>query len=102
LGNALKFTENGKIKLIVYKDISIEKLFFEIEDTGIGISEENLKSITDPFVQEDLGYSKQYQGTGLGLAIAERLAKMLGGGIEIQSKKGIGTVVKIDIDYKKS
>jgi CheY-like chemotaxis protein len=67
------------------------QLYFEIEDTGIGIAEENLERIFEPFVQADEAPSRRYQGTGLGLGIVRRLVEMMHGSLCVGSELGKGT-----------
>ncbi len=106
IGNAIKFTQIGYIKLKVeniYKDNIKNKvdLLFSIEDTGIGIDEKNLKSIFNAFEQQGDQDIAKYGGTGLGLAICTKLVHMMNGEIKVQSKKNVGstfTVILKDID----
>jgi PAS domain S-box-containing protein len=97
LGNAIKFTDKGKIRLRVHtiKD----RLYFEIIDEGIGISKENIKSVFDEFKQVDSSATRKYQGTGLGLAICKRLVELLKGEIEIESEINKGTLVRFYVPY---
>lgn len=99
LGNSLKFTNQGKISLNIYE--LNNKLFFEVKDTGVGISKENLEKIFKPFVQinED-NYTQQ--GTGLGLAITNELINLMGGAIFVKSQVGIGSEFYFSINYEKS
>lgn len=95
LSNAIKYTDEGQIVLtIACKDSS---LILEIQDTGIGMSQDYFKKIFQPFEQESTGNSRLYDGTGLGLSITKNLIDMLGGKIAIQSEKNLGTVVKLQI-----
>ena len=93
--NALKFTEQGKIsvraKILKGKNKDLF-LRFEVQDTGIGISEENLPKLFEAFNQADLSTTRQYGGTGLGLAITKHLAKAMGGEIGVESKLGQGSL----------
>jgi signal transduction histidine kinase/HAMP domain-containing protein len=89
IGNAVKFTEEGTVEIIVNKDaVNIE---IKIKDTGIGISEKNLPYIFDEFRQADGSTSRRFGGTGLGLAIAKKYAEMLGGSISVKSELGRGS-----------
>ncbi|TGL65053.1 ATP-binding protein [Leptospira jelokensis] len=89
IGNAIKFTETGFVSLnICIKDNS---LLFEIKDSGIGISANKLPSLFQKFSQVDTSTSRKYGGTGLGLAISERLVKLLGGTIGVESVEGVGS-----------
>jgi len=89
LGNAIKFTENGFVELVVStKD---KKLLLEVKDTGIGISNENLKIIFEEFRQADGTTTRKFGGTGLGLAICNRIAGLLHGKISVESELGKGS-----------
>lgn len=94
VGNAIKFTEEGEVVL----DVSPERLTseqvtlrFSVRDTGIGIATNKLNQIFDEFEQADKSTTRRYGGTGLGLAIARRLTRMMGGGIEVESREGAGS-----------
>lgn len=90
MGNAVKFTEQGKVTLkISYAQNSM--LRFDIMDTGIGIDEENQKIIFEEFRQIDGSTTRRYGGTGLGLAICKKIIDMLGGSISVSSKIGLGS-----------
>jgi two-component system, sensor histidine kinase and response regulator len=95
LGNAVKFTEIGKITLELF--IAEDKLFFNITDTGIGINDEHLPLIFEAFKQVDSSASRKYPGTGLGLSISKKYIEMLKGHIHISSKPGLGTTVVFGI-----
>lgn len=94
VNNALKFTEFGKIKISVSlgkEDEKREHVLFSVEDTGIGISQENLSKIFKDFSQVDKSDTRKYGGTGLGLSISKKLVELLGGEIGVQSSEGKGT-----------
>ena len=95
LGNAIKFTdEGGKVRLSVSLHAKTEgaaTLRFTVADTGIGMSEEFISHIFEPFSQENTGTTTRYGGTGLGLAISKNIVDMMGGNIKVRSFKGIGT-----------
>ncbi|MGE0050530.1 MAG: transporter substrate-binding domain-containing protein [Arcobacter sp.] len=100
IGNAIKFTEKGHIKLKVenvYKDNIKSKidLIFSVEDTGIGIDANNLKSIFNAFEQVKNQDVAKYGGTGLGLAICAKLVHMMNGEIEVQSEKNKGSIFRV-------
>jgi GAF domain-containing protein len=96
LDNAFKFTEKGII-LYTYSWIDADTVEFLIEDTGIGISDENKELIFDRFRQIDIGDNRIYGGTGIGLSISRSLAQMLGGDIRVESKLGEGSKFYITI-----
>ncbi|HLX63897.1 MAG TPA: response regulator [Planctomycetota bacterium] len=92
--NAIKFTERGEVIVAVDRaesDIRGAVLRFSVKDTGIGLSEPQLKRIFEPFSQADVTTARRYGGTGLGLAISKRYVQMMGGQIEVQSKLGEGS-----------
>jgi signal transduction histidine kinase len=101
LSNAVKFTpEGGMIGLEVTSDVECEVLRFAVWDTGIGISEEQMGHLFQPFVQLDSGLSRQYAGTGLGLALAHRLVDMHGGSVSVESKVGKGSRFTVSLPWK--
>lgn len=104
LGNAVKFTNKGYIGLhawaIQYKDDpSIILLKLEVEDSGIGIPEEQLSTIFDSFVQGGQNQT-DVQGTGLGLSITKSLVELMGGHIEVKSKEGEGSLFEVSIPFE--
>jgi signal transduction histidine kinase len=95
LNNAIKFTEQGEVRLVCeVRDSFIET---HIIDTGIGIKDEDLKLLFKPFQQVNTGLSRQYEGTGLGLAICRRLVKKLGGEISVESEWGKGSTFNFSL-----
>jgi signal transduction histidine kinase/ActR/RegA family two-component response regulator len=95
LGNALKFTSKGSVRLHVGVD-RVEPgkatLRFQIQDTGIGVSETALVRLFQPFSQADTSMSRRYGGTGLGLAICKHLVELMGGEIGVESHEGNGSL----------
>jgi signal transduction histidine kinase len=93
LGNACKFTSKGSVRVRVWTAVEDgnELVKFEIEDTGIGMSAEELDTVFEPFVQADSGTTRRYGGTGLGLSITRRFTAMLGGRVEVESTPGQGS-----------
>lgn len=87
--NACKFTENGFVQLSAR--VEGDELIFELSDTGIGMSEEDLSRLFQPFTQSDSSTTRRFGGTGLGLALVKRFTEMLGGSIEVSSDVGFGT-----------
>lgn len=100
IGNAVKFTDNGTIK--VSYTLQNGELIFNVSDTGIGISEEELPIIFNRFRQADETSTRAYGGTGLGLAISEACVKLLGGEIQAESIKNIGSTFRFSIPNKKA
>ena len=89
IGNAVKFTRKGEITVAV--SATPTHIIFTVTDTGIGISKEFLPHIFNEFQQESSGIARTFQGSGLGLAITKRLVDLMGGTIDVESKKGSGT-----------
>ena len=94
LGNAIKFTECGEVRLHVFPRTTGEtaEIAFEVVDSGIGIGSEDLARLFQPFDQADASTTRRFGGTGLGLAISRRLARMLGGDITVESVPGSGSI----------
>ena len=102
IGNAIKFTERGGMKLVVGMVATAPpakpRISFDVIDTGIGMSSEQVKSIFKPFTQADPSMARRFGGTGLGLTISRRLAEMLGGSISVSSVPGKGTTFHVQIE----
>jgi PAS domain S-box-containing protein len=105
LSNAAKFTSKGNIEIHV-ENIQIEGDFinvaFSVKDTGIGIGEEQINTIFEPFTQADNTVSRRYGGTGLGLSICQKLVEMMKGQIWIESTLGAGTKVHFIIPLEEA
>lgn len=100
IGNALKFTEKGSIRLdITSRRMGGEKagFVFRVDDTGIGIKEQHLDKIFNKFTQADESTSRRFGGTGLGLTICKLLAEAMGGNIGVESTLGKGSSFLVDI-----
>ena len=113
IGNAIKFTEHGGVKIVV--DLTSEKsgprvdqdasdappaairLQVQVLDTGIGINDAQRNKLFHPFTQADISTTRQFGGTGLGLTISRRLSRMLGGDITSSSEVGLGSVFTVEI-----
>jgi YihY family inner membrane protein len=94
LGNAIKFTEQGKVRLELSGrtlDTGQVELALKVTDSGKGISPENIERIFNPFIQEDLSTTRKFGGTGLGLTISRRLAELMGGTLSVESRPGQGS-----------
>ena len=98
LGNAIKFTDKGKVKLRIYETDS--NLSFDVSDTGIGISEEDQTVIFQEFRQGDGSTSRKYGGTGLGLSICKKITELLGGDLNVESTLGSGSTFTFSIPLK--
>lgn len=107
VGNAVKFTKEGYVKLIVSCKLKENKkidLVISVEDSGIGIDQKGQEEIFKAFKQQDGQSNREYGGTGLGLAITKRLTEMLNGSISLESQKDIGSTFKVEfsnVDYQK-
>jgi PAS domain S-box-containing protein len=97
VGNALKFTEHGKVEIVVSSDPQAQLLKFQVSDTGVGITQEQISKLFEPFSQADGSTTRRFGGTGLGLTISRRLARMLGGDISVQSVPGDGSTFTASI-----
>jgi signal transduction histidine kinase/DNA-binding NarL/FixJ family response regulator len=100
VGNALKFTERGEIRLHVSSIVKDEAniAVFEVTDSGIGMSNDQVRRIFEPFTQADDSTTRRFGGTGLGLTISKRLAEMLGGELSVDSLPGVGSKFRFTID----
>ena len=94
-GNAIKFTDEGFVKVALQLDDQFAKI--TIADSGIGISEEFLPKIFNAFEQESSGINREYEGSGLGLSISKKYIEMLGGELGVTTEKGQGTVFTISL-----
>ena len=97
VGNAIKFTERGKIAIRVSAEALSQTLRFDVADTGIGMTPEQSKGLFTAFVQADSSITRRYGGSGLGLQICKRLAELLGGDIELKSEIGKGSTFSFSI-----
>ncbi|MCB9077944.1 MAG: hybrid sensor histidine kinase/response regulator, partial [Anaerolineaceae bacterium] len=101
LDNAAKFTENGTIRLTVQREAvlssnsSPDRLIFQVSDTGIGMSPEQMEHIFEPFTQVDMSTRRKYGGIGLGLAITHDLCQLMDGEITVTSHLGQGSVFTV-------
>ncbi|NMC48466.1 MAG: transporter substrate-binding domain-containing protein [Desulfovibrio sp.] len=104
VGNALKFTLQGRVAIRVDSlshphDASPCHVLFTVVDTGIGIPDQKLTDIFEPFTQGEGSYVRRYQGAGLGLAIVKRLTRLMGGEVCIESQEGAGTSVYLALPF---
>jgi len=102
IGNAIKFTELGGVRLVVRMldppDMPSSRIGFEVIDTGIGMTPEQAAMVFKPFSQADASMTRRFGGTGLGLAISKRFAQMLGGDITLESEVGKGSKFTVTIE----
>jgi CheY-like chemotaxis protein len=99
LGNAIKFTETGYVELVLASDVNHQppRIQFEVCDTGIGMTDEQLSRLFEPFTQADSSTTRKFGGTGLGLTISRRLARMMDGDITVQSRPDEGSCFTVTI-----
>ncbi len=93
LSNACKFTSQGEVRLTVQADSDWVRI--SVADTGIGMTPEQVKRLFQEFSQADASTTRRYGGTGLGLAISRKLARLMGGDIEVESAAGVGTTFTV-------
>ena len=101
VGNALKFTERGAVRLHMGFNPAAHRLESVVEDTGIGIHEEKLGKLFDKFSQADTSITRRFGGSGLGLAIAKNLVELMGGTIQVESSYLEGSVFRLSIPWRK-
>lgn len=99
VSNAVKYSEKGMITVVL--DKKGDHLLLNVVDQGIGIGKAYLDRLFVPFEQESKGYDRKFEGSGLGLAVTKHLLDQLSGKITIQSEKGIGTSVEIELPLKR-
>jgi signal transduction histidine kinase/CheY-like chemotaxis protein len=99
LSNASKFTERGEVSLQLQRVRQQEGdwLLFHVRDSGIGITQEQIELLFQPFAQADASTTRKYGGTGLGLTISRRFCRMLGGDVEVSSQPGVGSTFTVRI-----
>jgi PAS domain S-box-containing protein len=101
VGNAIKFTETGSVRVVTRLMQRLDKpalLQFDVIDTGIGLSQQQITKLFKPFNQADSSTTRKFGGTGLGLTISKRLATMLGGDITISSMPGKGSTFSVTVE----
>jgi signal transduction histidine kinase/CheY-like chemotaxis protein len=94
LGNAIKFTENGSVRLMLEQS-GPSMLRIKVADSGIGLTEEQRDKLFQPFVQADNSTTRRFGGTGLGLSIVQRLAEAMGGSVAVESEPGVGSTFSV-------
>ncbi|MDR1840268.1 MAG: response regulator [Treponema sp.] len=103
LSNAVKFTNNGMVKLlsaITKKTENTITMHFEVKDSGIGMTEEQVARIFNPFMQADSSTTRKYGGTGLGLTITKNLVELMGGELQVESAHNLGSRFSFDLIFE--
>lgn len=96
--NAVKFTERGDVRIVVgYRQVA-QEIYFEVIDSGIGLSEEQRQRLFQAFEQADTSTTRRFGGTGLGLAISKRLAELLGGTVSVTSTENQGSCFTVSVN----
>jgi len=95
LSNAAKFTEKGDVRLSVRRNGT--EIFYEVRDSGIGMTPEQLAKLFEAFAQAEKSTSKRFGGTGLGLAISRQFCRLMGGDITVSSEPGKGTAFTVRV-----
>jgi signal transduction histidine kinase/CheY-like chemotaxis protein len=96
-GNAVKFTERGSVEISCRPGETTGSLRFDVRDTGIGLTTDQIERVFRPFSQGDETMSRRFGGTGLGLAISKRLADLMGGGLTVASSPGEGSLFSLTV-----
>jgi PAS domain S-box-containing protein len=105
IGNAIKFTLQGGVQLAIMhvgEDDGAQDIAISVTDTGIGIAEERQSAVFLTFAQEDNSTTRKYGGTGLGLSISKRIVELMGGELQLSSKKNVGTTFSFTLRLKKA
>jgi CheY-like chemotaxis protein len=103
LSNAVKFTNKGMVKLhssITGTTDNTVSMHFEVKDSGIGMTPEQMKKVFDPFTQAESGTTRKYGGTGLGLVITKSIVELMGGELTVESSVGVGSKFSFDLTFE--
>ena len=103
LSNAVKFTSSGKVELSSTIRRSDEKAMtvrFEVKDSGIGMTPDQIQRIFEPFMQADSSTTRNYGGTGLGLTITKNFVELMGGELTVESEPGVGSTFSFELSFK--
>ena len=95
ISNALKFTEQGAVRVSAFHDADADTITFAVADTGIGINPDNLQLIFEEFSQIEHPLQRRSKGTGLGLPLCRKLAELLGGRVDVVSQPGVGSTFSL-------
>jgi signal transduction histidine kinase/CheY-like chemotaxis protein len=97
ISNALKFTEQGEVRVTATYSAQLDRVTFSVSDTGIGIAPPDHEAIFQEFTQVENPLQHKYKGTGLGLPLSKRLAELLGGQIQLESEPGLGSKFSLTV-----
>jgi PAS domain S-box-containing protein len=97
VGNAVKFTAAGRVRLTCSPGGDADRVRFAVSDTGIGMTPAQVAGLFRPFTQADASTTRQFGGTGLGLTISRRLARLMGGDLTVESEAGVGSAFTADV-----
>jgi len=103
LSNAVKFTKTGTVKfssLIKNADEHTTTVYFEVKDSGIGMTPGQIEKIFEPFMQADVSTTRKYGGTGLGLSISKNIVELMGGKLIVESTPGIGSIFSFELEFE--
>ncbi len=104
VGNAVKFTEQGQVRIEVWGrpiDADRDCITLSVSDSGVGIDEDALESIFEPFTQENAATTRRFGGSGLGLSICRRLVALMGGTIQVRSVLTVGSVFTVELELRR-
>lgn len=102
ISNAVKFTDKGYVMIgckLLPENNGRQTLVISVTDTGIGMDESFQKTLFQKFTQEEKTTARKYGGTGLGMSISKQLVELMGGSIEVKSKKGVGTTISMSVPF---
>ena len=102
LSNAVKFTDSGTVRfsaLVRNNSADSVTIYFEVKDTGIGMTSKQVDRIFEPFIQGDTGTTRNYGGTGLGLAITKTIVELMGGTLSVDSTPGVGSTFSFEVTF---
>lgn len=94
IDNAIKYTNEGEVSIKIFRN-EFEQLIVEIRDTGIGIEDEYLSELFEPFSQEEMGYTRKYEGNGIGLTLVKKYCELNNAKIEVESEKKKGSTFRV-------